>query len=171
VLANGRVSQNITMSLIDDRRRDDVVGAKEPPKPTVMPLKITGNLTLANQLQNMEVNLPGRLIGKAFNSNEITGWLEEKAPNGVPFSLGGTPKNFSIKPLVSVADIIRPLVISELTKKLGGDKAGSVGGLIDKLSGRKPAEGAGAGATTQPAQEENDDPFGSLLEQFRKPKK
>jgi len=179
VLANGKVSQNVTMSLIDDRRRDDVVGSKEAPKAIVMPLKITGDLTLANQLQNLEVNMPGRLIGKAFNSNELTRFFEEKFPNGIPLKMGGTPQNFSIKPLVSVTDVLRPWVLSEMAKKFGGDKGGDVGGIIGKagdiIGGRKPAPGAGgaggAGASSQPAEEENSDPFGSLLEQLTKPKK
>jgi hypothetical protein len=174
VLANGRVSQNITMSLIDDRRRDDVVGSKEPPKPIVMPLKISGDLTLANQLQNLEVVMPGRLIGRALGSSDITRFFEEKFPNGVPLHLGGTPKDFSVKPLVSVTDLLRPWVLGELTKRFGGEKGGQVGDILNKagdiLGGRKPGAGA-PGSTTQPSQEENDDPFGSLFEQLTKPKK
>jgi hypothetical protein len=117
--------------------------------------------------------MPGRLIGKAVNSNELTRFFEEKFPNGIPLKMGGTPKNFSVKPLVSVTDVLRPWVLGELTKKFGGERGGNVGGIIGKagdiLSGHKPA--AAGGTTTQPAEEENSDPFGSLLEQFTKPKK
>jgi hypothetical protein len=173
VLADGKISQNITMALIDDRKRDDVVGSAKPPAPVVMPLKITGSLALSNQLQNLEVNMPGRLVGKAFNSTELTNFFEEKMPNGIPISMGGTPKNFSIKPLISVGDVLRPWVLGELAKKFGGEKGGNVGGIIGKagdiLSGRKPPAGETT-TTTQPS-DENNDPFGSLLEQFKKPKK
>ena len=179
VLADGKISQNITMSLVDDRKRDDVVGSAKPPAPVVMPLKITGSLTLSNQLQNLEVNMPGRLVGKAFNSTELTNFFEEKMPNGIPISMGGTPKDFSIKPLISVGDVLRPWVLGELAKKFGGggggggEKGGNVGGIIGKagdiLSGRKPPAGETT-TTTQPS-DENNDPFGSLLEQFTKPKK
>jgi hypothetical protein len=168
ILANGRITQNITMALTDPQKRGDVVATSQLIAPVVMPLKISGDLTLATQLQNLDVTLPSQLIGRAIGSRDVANILEEKFPNGIPFKMGGTPENFSMKPLVSVADVIRPLVLSQLARKFGGDKGGNVGGIIgDVLGGRKPTP---APQTTQPSNEPKS-PLGGLLERFTKPPK
>ena len=128
-LENGMVTEDITLEMIDPGKAAEVIGSRQPVKPTVMPLRFQGTVGLSDLRQNINVSLPTALLGRFFRSDKDRQVFAKIFPEGVPLTLTGT----TVKPKVDAGNIGQKIIEGQLKGLIDPSNEGGTGSLLDDL--------------------------------------